>query len=180
MREIIGTQSPCSCSKPLVTHISTEDIQTHKGRSGSVCGVSGSCCEQGFVRALQASLVGMEFDSKCYFTPPTIILGLLLCLWKWSISLVGANILLLMCSATSCNFGVFAGDECTFFFSAILWSILIYTQTITSYTSSRKSRLVPHSNPAPALEKIPSPHTQLAPTWTLEENWKTLKTVGKH
>ena len=143
MREIIGTQSPCSCSKPLVTHISTEDIQTHKGRSGSVCGVSGSCCEQGFVRALQASLVGMEFDSKCYFTPPTIILGLLLCLWKWSISLVGANILLLMCSATSCNFGVFAGeDEHTSFYSAILYLHFSHICTLFCqlYLSMRLSR----------------------------------------
>ena len=34
-----------------------------------------------FVWALWASLVGMEFDSKCEFTPPTILLGLLLCPW---------------------------------------------------------------------------------------------------
>ena len=31
------------------------------------------------------SLVGMGFDSKCDFVPPTIFLGLLLCLWTWGI-----------------------------------------------------------------------------------------------
>ena len=34
-----------------------------------------------FIWALQASLVGIEFDSKCDFAPPTILLGLLLCSW---------------------------------------------------------------------------------------------------
>ena len=33
----------------------------------------------------------MGFDSKSDFTPPTILLGLLLCLWVW-----GSNIVLLM------------------------------------------------------------------------------------
>ena len=36
-----------------------------------------------FVWPLQASLVGMEFDSWRVFTPPTILLGLLLCPWMW-------------------------------------------------------------------------------------------------
>ena len=34
-----------------------------------------------FVWALRASLAGMGFDSKRDFTPPTILLGLLLCPW---------------------------------------------------------------------------------------------------
>ena len=38
-----------------------------------------------FVWALRASLVGMGFDSKCDFAPPTILLGLLLCPWMWGI-----------------------------------------------------------------------------------------------
>ena len=38
------------------------------------------------VWTLWASLVGMEFDSKCEFTPPTVLLGLLLCPWMWGIS----------------------------------------------------------------------------------------------
>ena len=37
------------------------------------------------VWALWASLVGVGFDSKCDFTPPTIFLGLL-CPWTWGIS----------------------------------------------------------------------------------------------
>ena len=36
---------------------------------------------KGFVWALRASLVSMGFDSKCNFTPPTVLLGLLLCPW---------------------------------------------------------------------------------------------------
>ena len=39
-----------------------------------------------YVWALWASLVGMGFDSKCNFTPSTILLGLLLCPWMWGIS----------------------------------------------------------------------------------------------
>ena len=38
-----------------------------------------------FVWALWASLVGMGFDSKCHFAPPTILLGPL-CPWMWVIS----------------------------------------------------------------------------------------------
>jgi len=39
-----------------------------------------------FVWALWVSLGGMGFDSKCDFAPPTVLLGLLLCLWSWGIS----------------------------------------------------------------------------------------------
>ena len=39
-----------------------------------------------FVWALWMSLVGMGFDSKRYFAPPTVLLGLLLCPWTWGIS----------------------------------------------------------------------------------------------
>ena len=39
-----------------------------------------------YVWALWVSLVGMGFDSKHSFTPPTIRLGLLLCPWTWNIS----------------------------------------------------------------------------------------------
>ena len=38
-----------------------------------------------FCLSSQASLVGMGFDSKCNFTPPTVFLGLLLCPWTWGI-----------------------------------------------------------------------------------------------
>ena len=46
---------------------------------------SGSWCAQGFVWARWVSLAGMEFDSKRDFSPPTILLGLLLCPWMWVI-----------------------------------------------------------------------------------------------
>ena len=36
--------------------------------------------------ALWVSLAGTEFDSKCEFIPPTILLGLLLSPWTWGIS----------------------------------------------------------------------------------------------
>ena len=47
--QVCCTQSPCLSGRPLMTHPSTGDSQTLKGRSGSVfCGVSGSWCTQGF------------------------------------------------------------------------------------------------------------------------------------
>ena len=39
-----------------------------------------------FVWAPWVALVGMGFDSKQEFNPPTILLGLLLCPWAWGIS----------------------------------------------------------------------------------------------
>ena len=70
----------------------TADLYLHRRHSNtqrqvwlSLCGVSGSWCTPGFVWALRASLVGMGFDSKCDFAPPTVLLGLLLCLWMWGI-----------------------------------------------------------------------------------------------
>ena len=39
-----------------------------------------------FVWALWASLVGIQFNSKHNFAPPTVFLGLLLCPYMWGIS----------------------------------------------------------------------------------------------
>ena len=65
-----------------------------------LCGISGSWCAQGFVWVLWTFLAGNEFDSKRNFTPPTVLLGLLLCPWMWVIFffffLVRSIILLLM------------------------------------------------------------------------------------
>ena len=73
-----------------------------------------------FVRALQPSLVGMGFDSKCNFAPPTVLLGLLLCPWTWGIFFgVSQHSPVDGCSAASCNFGVLPGDEHMSFYSAI-------------------------------------------------------------
>ena len=85
-----------------------------QSRSGSVsCGVTaplrGSWCIQGFVCALQASLAGMRFDLKCDCTPPTVLLGLLLCLWS-EVSFFGdiPHSHVDGCSAARCDFGIFA------------------------------------------------------------------------
>ena len=111
------TQSPCPCSRPLLTSGNTQTQFCL-----SFCGVSGSWCPQGFVLTLQASLAGIVFDSKCDFAPLTVLLGLLLCSWMWSIffgqiqhSPVNG------CSAASCNFGVLTGENGhTSFYSTIL------------------------------------------------------------
>ena len=129
--QVCCTQSLCPCSRRLLTRTSTGDTQTLKGRSQRWVWLSlweVFWCTQGFVWALQASLVGIGFDSKCDFIPPAILLGLLLCPWMWGIffggikhSPVGSW------SAVSCNFGVLAGeDECTSFYSAILLQNLIH------------------------------------------------------
>ena len=51
--QVCCTQSPCPCSRPLLTHASTRDTQTQFWLS--LCGVSASWCTQGFVRTLQES-----------------------------------------------------------------------------------------------------------------------------
>ena len=74
-----------------------------------------------FVWALWAFLVGKGFDSKCDFTPPTILLKLLLYPSVWSIffgkiqhSPVND------CPAASCSFGVLAReDECMFYYAIL-------------------------------------------------------------
>ena len=61
-------------------HTSAGDTQILKGRSGSVS-VRSLGGHKVFLWALWASLVGMGFDSKRDFAPPTILLGFLLCPW---------------------------------------------------------------------------------------------------
>ena len=46
----------------------------------------GSLVHTRFVWALRESMAGTGFNSKCEFMSPTILLGLLLCPWMWSIS----------------------------------------------------------------------------------------------
>ena len=68
---------------PAAVHywsVPPQETLKHSKTGLGLCGIS--WCAQGFVWALWASLVGMGFDSKCYFAPPTILLGLLLCMWK--------------------------------------------------------------------------------------------------
>ena len=44
-----------------------------------------SDAHKGFVCTLPASLAGMRFNSKCNFSHPTVLFGLLLCPWTWGI-----------------------------------------------------------------------------------------------
>ena len=82
--QVCCTQSPCPCSRPLLTHTPAGDTQTVNGRSVSIS-VGSPGAHKGFVCALRASLAGMGLDSKRDFTPPTIFLGLLFCPWMWVI-----------------------------------------------------------------------------------------------
>ena len=80
----------CCKSEPLSLWQSTADLFLPRKCSNTVLFHSlwGLCVlvHTRCIWALWACLVGMGFDSKCKFTPPTIFVGLLLCPWKWSIS----------------------------------------------------------------------------------------------
>ena len=121
-----GLQHP----EPLPLQQSTADPYLHKRHSNTVLAqfLWGLCVLvlTRFVRALQPSLVGMGFDSKCNFAPPTVLLGLLLCPWTWGIFFGGIQHFPLNgCSAASCNFGVLTWeDECTSSYSTTLLLIL--------------------------------------------------------
>ena len=70
--------------RPLLAWTSAGDTQTHFWLS--LCRASVSCLVYAkFVWALWVSLAGMRFDSKCNFSPSTILLGLLLCPWMWGV-----------------------------------------------------------------------------------------------
>ena len=115
-----GTQSPCPCSRPLLTRTSTGDTQTLKGRSGSVSvGPLGPGSHK--VLFEPSSLASMGCDSKCDFAPPTVFLWLLLCPWTFGIFFGGLQHSPVDgCSSVSCDFGVLAGqDEHISFYSAI-------------------------------------------------------------
>ena len=76
--------------EPLPLWQSTADPYLHRRHSNTVLSQSlwgpwALVCTR-FVWALLASLVGMEFDFKHEFAPPTILLRLLLCPWVWGIS----------------------------------------------------------------------------------------------
>ena len=77
----------------------------------------------GFVWALRTVLAGIRFDSKHDFTPPTILLGLLLCSWMCGIFFGGIQHTSVNgCSAASCNFGLLTENRCTCLYSPILRS----------------------------------------------------------
>ena len=77
-------------SRPPSIHTSARDFWTLMGKSGSVtCGVSVPfswvLVHTSFVWTLWTSLVRKGFDSKHDFSPPRVLLGLLLCLCIWDI-----------------------------------------------------------------------------------------------
>ena len=77
--QVCCIQSPCPCRADPYLHRRHSNTQRQVWLS--LCRFS--WCTQGFVWALQASPVGMGFDSKHTFAPRIIFLGLLLCPWKW-------------------------------------------------------------------------------------------------
>ena len=111
--------------EPLSLQQSTSDLYLHRRPSDtalaqSLWGLWVLVCTR-FARALQASLAGMGFDSKCDFGPPTILLGLL-CPWVCDIFPWGdPTFSCLWGSAARCSSGVLTGeDECTCSYLAIL------------------------------------------------------------
>jgi len=81
--QIWSTQSPWPCSRSLLTCISTGDTQTLKGRSGSVSVGSPGACKVWFEPSEKLCQVwGLVLND---FTPLTMFLELLLCLWTWDI-----------------------------------------------------------------------------------------------
>ena len=84
--QVYCTQSPCPCGRLLLTHTSTGDTQTLKGRSGSVSvGSLGPGTHKVLFEPSTHLWQVWGFDSKPDFTPPTILLGCLLCPWTCGI-----------------------------------------------------------------------------------------------
>ena len=73
------TQSPCPCSRPLLTRTSAGNTQTQLWRSP--CGVSGSWCTQGLFEPSKHLWQVWGLILNVTSPPPTILLGLLLCSW---------------------------------------------------------------------------------------------------
>ena len=97
-----------------------------------------SRCTQGFVCALQESLASLRYDAKCNVSPPTILLGLLLCPGCWVSFAAGGggggiqHFPVDGCSAVSCDLGVLTGDEHRSFYSAIF---VLGSMLLTDYKS---------------------------------------------
>ena len=120
--QISGTQSLCPCSRPLLTCTSAGDTDTLKDRSGSV---SVGSLGPGMHKAMferSKHLWPREFDSKCDFACPTVLLGLLLHPLMWGIFLWwDPTLSCCYCSAASCSWGFLAGeDKHMSFYSSIL------------------------------------------------------------
>ena len=116
-------------------------LRRHSNSSGSVSQGLWVLVHTRFIWTLWALLVGKGFDSKCDFTPPTILLGLLLCSWTWGIFFFFFGGIQCSpvndCLAESCSFGVLAGeDECKSLYSAIFQVVLLKVQKTKIMASS--------------------------------------------
>ena len=101
---------PCSCGSPLLTRTSTGDTQTQFWLS--LCGVSGSWCEQGLFEP-------SEHNWQVWGLTPNVISFLLPSCWSFSFAL-GCGLSfsggiqhspIKGCSVASCNFGVLVGEN---------------------------------------------------------------------
>ena len=132
MSQVCCSQSPCPCARPLLTHALTGDIQTLKGRSGSVSvGPLGPGAHKVLFEPSEHlwQLLGLILN---------VVLPLLPSCWIFSFALwhvvsffggiqhspVDGS------SAVSCNFGVLAEDEymsCSAIFKLLLSEHVIST-----------------------------------------------------
>ena len=78
--QVCCTQSPCPCSRPLLTCTSTGDTQTQFWLS--LYGIPGSWYTQGLFEPSEHLWKVWGLVLKCDFAPPTVLLGLVLCPWK--------------------------------------------------------------------------------------------------
>ena len=121
--EVCCSQSPCPHGRPLLTHASAGDTQRHGSEVAMSLAGLWALVHARFCLSPPRFFDGYGFDSKLHFTFPTILLGLLICLWMWGIFFCVCGIQHSPVdgySATSCNFGVIAGEnECMSFYSAI-------------------------------------------------------------
>ena len=108
--QVYCTQSPCPCSRPLLTCTSAGDTQTQFCLS--LCGVSGSWCTQGLFEP-------SEHLWRIWGLILNMISPLLPSCWGFSFAL-GCGVSFFggikyspvdSCSAVSCNFGVFSGED---------------------------------------------------------------------
>ena len=114
-----STQSPCLCSRPLLTRTSTGGTQTLKGRSGSVSVGSPGVHKVLFEPSEHIWWVwGLILNAILHFLPSC---------WGFSFAL-GRGVSFLggiqhssvdSSSAVNCSFGVLAGDEDLSFYAAI-------------------------------------------------------------
>ena len=118
--QVCCTQSICPHGRPLLTHTSTGDTQTLRGRSGSVFVVSPG--------AHKVLFEPFEHLWQVWGLILNVILSFLPSCWGLSFAF-GRGISFFDgiqhspvdgCSAVCCEFGVLAEDEHTFFYSVIL------------------------------------------------------------